>query len=198
MCRLFETIKIKDRVAQNLEYHTKRMNDSRSALLGATGIIDLSEHISVPISLGKGIYKCRVIYGEVIDSIEFTPYQVRPVSRLRIVEDDTIQYDHKYTDRTRLDDLLQGCQADDILIIKNGVVTDTSVANILFYDGTGWITPSTPLLRGTKREFLLRRGFITERRISKKELGDFEKATLINAMIDLGEGPVIDVSNILG
>ena len=67
-----------------------------------------------------------------------------------------MNYDLKYFDRKIFDDLKKNIKADDILIIKNGFITDTSIANILFFDGKKWITPKKPLLKGTVRERLLR------------------------------------------
>jgi 4-amino-4-deoxychorismate lyase len=73
--------------------------------------------------------------------------------------------------------------ADDVLIVKNGWITDTSFANILFFDGKRWLTPEKPLLKGTQRENLLRQGLIFQANISPASLPDFSKARLINAMI---------------
>ena len=51
---------------------------------------------------------------------------------------------------------------DDILIIRNGLITDMSYANVAFFDGTQWLTPRIPLLAGTCRERLLETGPIRE------------------------------------
>ena len=52
---------------------------------------------------------------------------------------------------------------DDILIVKNGLLTDTSIANIALYDGNDWYTPLHPLLKGTKRAELLDKGVLKEK-----------------------------------
>ena len=54
---------------------------------------------------------------------------------------------------------------DDILIVKNGLLTDTSIANIALYDGNDWYTPLHPLLKGTKRAELLDKGVLKEKEI---------------------------------
>jgi 4-amino-4-deoxychorismate lyase len=87
-------------------------------------------------------------------------------------------------------------ETDDILIIKNGNVTDTSFSNIVFFDGTKWLTPAQPLLRGTKREKLIRENIIFEETITKNEIQRFQNAVLINAMIDIEESPIIEIQNI--
>ena len=73
-----------------------------------------------------------------------------------------------------------GC--DDILIIKNGLITDISFANICFYNGKNWYTPSTPLLKGTCREKLLKQNSIIEKEIGISDLDYFSHFTIINAM----------------
>ena len=57
---------------------------------------------------------------------------------------------------------------DDILIVKNGLLTDTSIANIALYDGNDWYTPLHPLLKGTKRAELLDKGVLKEKEIKIK------------------------------
>ncbi|HON17298.1 MAG TPA: chorismate-binding protein, partial [Spirochaetota bacterium] len=60
-------------------------------------------------------------------------------------------------------------------------------ANIAFYDGEKWLTPTKPLLYGTKREYLLEEGKIVEEEISTRDIKFFYKVSLINAMLDLEE-----------
>ena len=84
----------------------------------------------------------------------------------------------------------------DILIVKNGFITDTSFSNIIFLKCGRWYTPNTPLLKGTKRAKLLDLGLINERSIRPEEMGNYEKVGLINAMLELGE-VVLAVENII-
>ena len=196
MSLLFETIKVQNRKLQNIEYHNERFNKSRKDLLGCTDFIDLWEEILIPKHINNDVYKCRVLYKREIEEIQFVPYNKRDVKTLKMVDCDTIEYYYKFVDRKIFSNLLDSVDADDILIIKNGMVTDTSFANIVFYDGEKWYTPSTPLLRGTKREKLLREKVIFERKIFKNDIVNFQKAALINAMIDLEESSTIDIENI--
>ena len=53
------------------------------------------------------------------------------------------------------------------LIVKDGYLTDTSIANIALYDGYTWFTPAHPLLRGTKRAELLNKQLIVEKDIAQ-------------------------------
>ena len=71
--------------------------------------------------------------------------------------------------------------------MKNGLITDTSYANIVFWDGQNWLTPSTPLLAGTKRARLLHESKIKEAEIRVDDLIKYEKARIINALNDLDD-----------
>lgn len=147
--------------------------------------IDLRALIS-PQSLA-GVYKCRVVYGKEIEEITYVPYQMRDISSLRLVVADTVDYTYKSTNRENLNALYaQRKTADDVLIVKDGCLTDTSIANVAFYDGKVWCTPSHPLLRGTKRAELLDKKIIVEKDIPQAHLGKYSKIMLFNAMIDWG------------
>jgi 4-amino-4-deoxychorismate lyase len=197
MSQLFETIKFQNGILHNIEYHNARLNKSRNKVFGCHDTIDLRDFIHTPKSLDRNVYRCRVVYSEKIEQVEFLSYSIKRVTTLKLVECDTIEYNHKWVDRKCFEDLLTDIDTDDILIVKNGFITDTSYANIVFYDGFKWVTPSTPLLRGTKREKLLNEKTISEADIKKNDLKLFSKAVLINAMMDLEESPLIDIKNIL-
>ena len=76
--------------------------------------------------------------------------------------------------------------ADEVVIVKNGLLTDTSYSNIALFDGQRWVTPRHPLLQGTMRQSLLDTGQLVERDIRDDEGGRYEKVSLINAMMPLG------------
>ena len=59
--------------------------------------------------------------------------------------------------------------------------------NVVFGDGSSWITPETFLLPGTKRAFLLSRGDIQECSVRAEDIGKFRFCSLINAMLDPGD-----------
>ena len=62
-------------------------------------------------------------------------------------------YSFKFSNRKAIDDLLKfrnGC--DDILIVRNGLITDTSYSNVVFRKDNMYFTPNFPLLNGTKRQ----------------------------------------------
>ena len=177
---LLETLKIEDGVIHNLSYHQERCTRSRKKLYGSTDILQLENSIIAP---SQGLYRCRVIYAHHIQSIEYIPYVPRNIDTLKIVSS-TLTYDLKYANRRMLDTLLhQHPEADDILIEQDGYLTDTSIANIAFYDGQTWYTPTQPLLHGTMRQKLLDDGFLQTKQIQKEDLTQYSQVALMNAMI---------------
>ena len=101
---------------------------------------------------------------------------------------DTIDYTYKSTNREELNSLYaQRETADDILVVRNGYLTDTSISNIALYDGNTWFTPSCPLLKGIKRAELLDKHLIQEKEILHTQLGSYFRIMLFNAMIDWGQ-----------
>jgi 4-amino-4-deoxychorismate lyase len=196
MCHLFETIRIENGKLWNLSFHNERLNRSIKELFGTDNRYDLGKIISMPENLPKGKVKCRVLYTTDIVSITFQKYEIRKLSSLRIVENDSIEYAYKFEDRKCLEELKSGITSDDILIVKNGYITDTSFTNLIFWDGTKWITPATPLLKGTMRAMLLDEQKIYEEDIRKSEIRFFKCAGLINAMMGLDDCIKIDINNI--
>ena len=70
-----------------------------------------------------------------------------------------------------------------MIIEKKGYLCDTTIANIAFFDGKQWFTPTHPLLKGTMRQKLLDEGFLETKKIKKDNLSDYSQVALINAMI---------------
>ena len=177
-----ETIKVVDGEIFNLEYHQKRY-ESVLKFLGVKEIQNLKNFINPP---EWGLYRCRLVYDT--DNIEVTyhEYKKRDITTLKLIFENDIEYAHKSAAREDIDALFgKREEGDDILIIKNLFVTDTSIANIAFQTSSGeWVTPKNPLLKGTTRARLLDEGKIKEADIKVHELRSFSKVALLNAMID--------------
>ncbi|PLY07995.1 MAG: branched-chain amino acid aminotransferase [Arcobacter sp.] len=173
----FETIKCDDYEVFNLDYHNRRIANT----IGLN--LNLQEYIYAP---SNELLRCKVIYNEEgIENVEYFKYKKREIKSFKLVFDDVIDYSKKYLDRTLLDDLYkQRENADEIIIIKNGIVSDTSIANIVIFDGNNWITSTSPLLFGTTRARLLDDKAIFEKDITVEMLKKAEKIALMNAMID--------------
>lgn len=197
MCLLLETIKIVDGKPQNLDYHQVRFENARKSMFGFKNFELLSEIIKVPEYAQNGLFRCRLLYTEKIEKIEFLPYNFRQIKTLRLVESNGIDYSYKFADRTELEYLFnQKDICDDIIIVKNGLITDSFAANLVFYDGKKWWTPESPLLKGTKREKLLAEKTISACKIEVGDLQKYSLAGLINAMTEFDTMPVITLENI--
>lgn len=176
--KYLETIKAVDGELYHLDYHQERLNRA----LGSAEGYNLQNFLNPPNS---GLYRCRVIYDDVSLSVEYLPYMKREIKSLKLLVDDTICYDKKYEDRVDINNLYKQRDAcDDILIIKNGLLRDTSIANIALYDGQVWQTPASPLLYGTTRARLLDAKKIQEKEIRVEDIYEYKKVALMNAMID--------------
>lgn len=186
MCQFIETIRIDRGEACNLLYHDKRLNATRAHFWPGSDCIHLAEHLKLSSDMDG--MKCRILYdGEGIKEISYAEYTMRPVHSLRLVCSDGIDYTYKSTDREELNHLFaRRGEQDDVLIVKQGLLTDTSIANIALFDGTDWYTPQSPLLKGTRREVLIDKGVIKEREIAMRELSSFSFVRLFNAMIEWG------------
>ncbi len=189
MCRLLETIRYENGRFHNLRYHRQRMNHARKMLFHLTDEIDLNKTLQKAAKQqfpdgSSGLFKCRVVYDSRILKIRFSPYVLPQIRSLQLVKSDSIDYTFKYENRSSLNRLfaLRG-DADDIVIVKNGFVTDTSFCNVLFFNGKHWLTPEQPLLRGTRRAALLEQEQVETAVIRADDLHHFTQVRLINAMI---------------
>ncbi|MCX6238588.1 MAG: aminotransferase class IV [Bacteroidia bacterium] len=197
MCQFIETICYEGGRFQRIGLHNERCNRTRNHFFGLRPNLQLELYLTVPAHLKNEIVKCNITYGVEIISITYDLYKIRPVNSLQIVTDNEIDYSFKYADRTKLNALhkLRG-QSDDILIVKNGFVTDTSYANIIFSKDEKWYSPQNPLLRGTRLESYLSEGIVTPALLHPEDLHLFSEARIINAMISIENSPVLLIGNI--
>lgn len=176
-----ETIKIVEGVAQNIEYHQARY-ESVLDYLGAKEKKVLSRYINAPKA---ALLRCRLVYDGSSIEVTYHEYKKREIESLKILYDDEIEYSMKYASREALDTLF-GRRGDcsDVVIVKGGLITDTTIANIAFFDSKKWVTPKKPLLKGTTRQRLLDEQKIFEDDIKVDDIKKFSKVALMNAMID--------------
>lgn len=194
---LLETIKCKDGKLFNLKLHQVRFDNARKEYFKCSDKIVLSEIIQIPPQFKKGLFRCRVCYSTSINKIEILPHQYKKIESLKLIEDNFIDYQYKYSDRKKLNELYKRRgNCDDILIIKNACITDSFTANPIFFDGEKWWTPDTPLLPGTQRAKLIEEGKILECKITAEDLSKYKKIGLINALQDMEKMPVISIKNI--
>lgn len=194
MFRFLETIRIKDGTKQLGGYHLRRMKRTLGTVPLPFSVIEFSKILQVPENLQSGTVKARLLYDANGYDIGFEAYTKRDIQRLILKEADTLIYDKKYADRSQLNILTNGLlPEEDVLIIKNGLVTDTSYCNVAFTDGTKWYTPNMPLLHGTQRAYLLRIKMINPKRISVLDISSYSHIRLFNAMIPWDEAIELEV-----
>jgi len=198
MFPLIETIKILNGQAQHLAYHQHRFEASYYKLYKKLTTIKLADVIQVPKVFENGLVKLRFLYNEADCFCQYDNYQPKKIATVKLVADDKIDYSLKWVNRKPLENLLQHKgQADEILIIKNRRITDTSYTNIVFFDGKDWLTPKYPLLHGTARARLLNENKIKAMDIFIDDLSVFQSFKLINAMLDFESQPAMDVKNLI-
>jgi 4-amino-4-deoxychorismate lyase len=189
MSQFLETIAIIDRIPQNVSYHQKRIE--KSSLVQLEPFLKL---IKVPT---QKLFKLSVQYNELqIEKFQLSPYIPSKISNFKVLIDNKIDYSLKYTNRSQLDLLKNKAQGfDEVIIVKNGEVTDCTIANLIFFDDLKWITPENPLLAGTCRSRLINNGTIFPQKICVNQLTSFSKMMLINAMLDFDETSAIPITS---
>ncbi len=185
MSKYFETIRIENKEIFHLRYHQKRFERTSGLSLS------LRDYIQPP---QDGLYRCKLIYDESdITQVEYFPYTKREITSFRLVDID-FTYDKKYLDRSDIESALaKRGECDEVLMVKDGLVCDTSIANVAFFDSRRWLTPKKPLLEGTTRARYIEEGKLTQANIATEMLQRFSKMALLNAMIDFD---IISIRNI--
>lgn len=198
MCQFIETMCVEQGRIINLGYHLARVMRTRKHFWNMQTPIPVNKLLAIAATQTEKA-KLRFEYdGDNIYNLSCTPYNIKKVETLRLVINDDIEYTYKNTNRSVLNQLKsQADGADEIIIVKRNHITDTSYTNIALFDGTQWVTPSTPLLNGTRRAQLLDAGRLIEREVSITNLSSFQSISLINAMMDLNE-LVLPISSIMG
>ncbi len=185
MSLFFETIRIQNGKIYNLNLHQKRLDQTIKAIFKKPSQISLEKEITIP--KGDALFRCKVIYDTKIKDINFYPYTPKHIEKIALV-DSSISYRYKSTNRSCFEELLKNHpNYDDILIIKDDLLRDTTIANIALYDGLNWYTPTNPLLKGTYREYMIRQKELKMKNLTKKELKICTKFAIMNAMIGFKE-----------
>ncbi len=195
--QFIESIKIVDGRFVRPQFHLERMKRTQLEVFGHSATFDFNPAL-IPPEHRQGVVKCRVIYDREIRHFSFSFYHPRPVCSLKLTDGKDVDYHLKYADRRHLEQLRQERgECDDVLIVCNNRITDTSYSNVVLYDGTDYFTPRTYLLNGTQRRYLLQRGIIKETDIRPQDLSSFKCLYLINAMLGLEDNITIPVGHII-
>ena len=188
MYPLFESLCVQDGEVLNSQWHESRFQLAYQKFFDKNPPFSLLGHITVPQEFKTGKVKLRISYGEKERQVNFQHYKTQMIRSIMLVHTPALDYTYKMSDRRALNDLfaLRG-NCDDVLIVRNGRITDSSYANVVFFDGEQWLTPKNPLLQGTCRARLLAEGRIRPAVLTVESLTDFKGLKLINAMRDMDQ-----------
>ncbi|MDR2442195.1 MAG: aminotransferase class IV [Deltaproteobacteria bacterium] len=198
-----ESIKAKGGLLHNLDLHQERVDRVFNHFFGQKAGFNLASLLPKPPDLN--LYKVRLVYGLKPVDIQIIPYEIPKIDRVFLVKADEINYDFKFLDRQPINNLKKLAQANEankdnkpieVIIIRNGLLTDSSIANLVLENQSGLFTPQTPLLAGVKREYLLRKKIIVPAKISVGDIMLFGKIRFINAMIDLTDDVFIKTKDL--
>lgn len=193
--RFIESLKVVGGEFMNIELHQQRI-DISSKIFSINKKIVLKD-INIPKSNNDLVQKCRILYSNDDLIISFSEYKQRKIESLKLVFDDSIDYSFKFEDRQRLKQLYDKREdCSDIIIVKNGHLTDTSFSNIILFDGENYFTPNSFLLNGTMRQKLLSDKRIIEKEIKYDEISNYNRIILINALNPIEDNLSIKIENI--
>lgn len=185
---LLESIKVQHHKIYNLAYHQERIAHGLKTIYRSNASIDFQPIKEAIGAIDDGLYKLRIVYNDIYLKYELIPYSIKRPTTLQLLTSQRVEYSHKYLDRTQLDKLYTlKRNADDMLIVKNGMITDTYYCNVALRKGGSWFTPKVPLLKGTKRQQLLDDKQLSEEMIYVDDLHQFDRIRLFNALIEFGE-----------
>lgn len=188
MYRFLETIKLLDGNFFRLPLHQQRVNRAFTECYPKTKVPDLISIIQNSDFPLNGLYKCRILFNKNDYKIEFEPYVRKEISSLQLISTKIQTFYYKPADRSVYQQafkLRKNC--DDVLLVRDGLITDTSYANIAFFNGVNWITPEIPLIYGVNRASLLAEQKIVALPVKISDLSNFQFFRLFNAMIEFGE-----------
>ena len=184
MYQFFESICVKDGIAENLSFHQARVLKTLKAFDASQNIIALEAIVQQLPLPTLGLLKLRISYdlhGNLQTAL--TPYQYKQINHFALVDVNGQSYDYKFSNRDWINQALTQSGKDEIVMHDGGLIKDCSYTNIVFFDGANWYTPEAPLLEGTQRAKLIEEGVIIPKGLHLKDLPNFKKFRCINAMI---------------
>ena len=197
MSQFIESIKVEDQKAFLMEFHQKRVNDT-FAHFGAQGSIDLEKIFKSLEHDEDGLYKLRIVYDLNRNfKHQMIPYAIPEIENFQLVENNSYDYSFKFEDRKEFEKMKTKAKTEEIIIVKNNHITDTSYTNILFLKGETWYTPTTYLLNGVMRQHLLKEKKIKEAVITLQNIREFTHFQLINSMNDFDDMFIYPIERIV-
>ena len=193
-----ETIRIQDGHAYHMADHIDRMCRTALHFGFVAPALPADLDALVPHTLRTGTVRCRIVYGHTLRELTFTPYRRRRLERLIAVDAGAMDYAFKYADRSPLErPNIPLSEADELLFVRGGYVTDTSYTNLILRRDQELFTPDTFLLDGTCRRRLLRTAQVRTAQVRLSDLPAYDELLLVNAMMPLGEALRLPVTSVV-
>ena len=193
-----ESIGVYEGQAPLLPYHQARVDRTFAAFYPGQNSLDLLE-LWQKINFPPEKVKWRIAYNAHEHNAEILSFPERKIEHLQIVKDDTIEYAYKFTERDRLDVLYRekAEPSDEILIVRNGLLTDAYYYNVVVKTESGLLTPRTPLLAGVMRAYCLEKEQVQLADIRMNDLRNSEGVYLINALHPLERAAFIEQEHMI-
>jgi 4-amino-4-deoxychorismate lyase len=190
---LIETMLVSNGNIKNFNYHLERVKkayryfkwkfDEKEWIIKLTS--SKFEVLGSKFQVSKDEFRLRIIYSyDGIREIEVFPIKKREFKTFKVVNIN-FNYTHKYKNRKSFSILHSqfSIKYDEFILVKNHLITDTTISNLAFFDSKEWLTPKYPLLKGTKRAELIEKRVLKEVNIHTSDLKYFEKMAMINAIL---------------
>lgn len=190
----FETMCFENGVLANINYHQQRyeytLHNYFAKTLKLSNIIlvdilfEFNNYLKINgLELNNGLFRVKFSYDQNNFKFEIFPYKRRSFKIFKPVIADTFDYSFKFYDRSNLDKLRSSqTDCDEIIIVKNNLLSDCSIGNLVLIKNNEFFTPKTPLLKGTMRALLIEQGVINPVDIKLSDLDEFTEIIMINAL----------------
>ncbi|MGI6369383.1 MAG: hypothetical protein GX372_07925 [Ignavibacteria bacterium] len=188
MSQFIETIRLENGVLHSLNYHQERVNKTFLQFFKTSSSFSLEKVISKNKLPQQGLFKLRIVYDALQQSIEFAEYIRAKFNSYKLVEiDNNFRYSFKSTDRKLFDKISQEADKNTLpILIQNKNVSDSVFSNLIFEKNGKLYSPNTPLLFGTMLSQTLLQHKINMITIKEDEIKNFDYIYPINAMNPLG------------
>lgn len=188
MSQFIETIRLENGVLHSLNYHQERVNKTFLQFFRTLSSFSLEKVISKNKLPQQGLFKLRIVYDALQQSIEFAEYTRAKFNSYKLVEiDNNFRYSFKSTDRKLFDKISQETDKNILpILIQNKNVSDSVFSNLIFEKNGKLYSPNTPLLFGTMLSQTLLQHKINMITIKEDEIKNFDYIYPINAMNPLG------------
>ena len=197
MSQFIESIKIEDQKIFLAELHQKRVNDTFSHF-GKEGSIDVAKIFKNLDIDENGLYKLRIIYDLNKNfRTQLIPYAISEIDDFQLVENNNYDYSFKFEDRKEFEKMKMKAKTEEIIVVKNNHITDTSFSNLWFLKEKNWFTPTTFLLNGVQRQHLLKTKKIKETEITLNNIKEFSHFQIINSLNDFDDMFIYPIEKIV-